>query len=120
MAKKLTKPTVEPSAAPVGGVALGGVAALGRKRVGQVTAKERDVIKDLFERKNALMELAKSLNADSEIRSSLYEKLVADLGPVSTKFSAWWAQKGAKYRWERTPSGRWEIDFETCEIYLID
>jgi CXXX repeat modification system protein len=119
MAKSRMQKAVEPNAAPSGGVAIAGVATPGRKRVGQVTAEERDEIRGLFERKNALLELAKSLSASSEIGSALYEKIVADLGPVSTKFSAWWAQKGAKYQWERTPAGRWEIDFDTCEIYLI-
>ncbi len=26
---------------------------------------------------------------------------------------------GQKYQWESVDGGNWEIDFETCEIYLI-
>ena len=118
------KPAVETTAgdrggATPGGVAIAGVPTPGRKRVGRVTPEERDEIRSLFERKNALVELFKSLGASGAVEGPLYEKLLADLGPVSTKFSAWWTQKGAKYQWERTPTGRWEIDFETCDIYLI-
>jgi CXXX repeat modification system protein len=119
MAKNRAKKKVEAGADAAAGASISGLPAAGRKKVGQVSAEERDEIKKLFERKNALLELARSLNAASEVPGALYEKLLADLGPVSTRFSAWWAQKGAKYRWERTATGRWEIDFDTCEIFLI-
>lgn len=26
---------------------------------------------------------------------------------------------GAKYQWESIDGGNWEINFETCEIYLV-
>ena len=94
-----------------------GAVGLPRKRlVGQITAAERDEIRGLFERKSALVELARSLTETSP----LYEKILSDLGPVSVEFSQWWTQKGAKYQWERAPTGRWEIDFETREIFLSE
>lgn len=89
-----------------------------RKCIGKVTPQERDEIKGMFERKNALLELSKTLSFDGT-ENPLYEKLLKDLGPISTQFSTWWGQKGKKYQWESTVSGRWEIDFDTCEIFLI-
>lgn len=87
-----------------------------RKLIGQVTKEEKDEIQTLFERRNGLNELANILTVDNE---SLYEKLVKDLGETSTKFQNWWNFMGEKYHWESVEGGHWEIDFETCNIYLI-
>ena len=87
-----------------------------KKLVGQVTPKERDEILTLFERRNGLNELAKILTADN---AELYEKLVKDLGETGTKFQNWWSQMAEKYHWESSENGHWEINFDTCEIFLV-
>lgn len=84
--------------------------------VGQVTAEEKNEIQQLFERKNGLAELAKILTADN---AELYEKLVKDMGETGTKFQQWWDTMAQKYQWESAPNGNWEINFETCEIFLV-
>ena len=86
-----------------------------RKLVGQVTPEERNEIQALFERRNGLNELAKVLTADN---TELYEKLVRDLGETGSKFQAWWDAMASKYRWESVEGGNWEIDFNSCEIFL--
>ena len=88
-----------------------------KKLVGQVTIEEKDAIQALFERRNGLNELAKILTAENE---ELYEKLVKDMGETGTKFQNWWDSMAHKYQWESTPEGHWEINFDTCEIFLID
>lgn len=87
-----------------------------RKVVGQVTIEERNEIQQLFERRNGLNELAKILTADNH---ELYEKLVKDMGETGTKFQGWWDRMGEKYQWESIDGGNWEINFDTCEIYLV-
>lgn len=87
-----------------------------RKVIGQVTPEEKNEIQKLFERRNGLNELAKILTADN---AELYEKLVKDLGETGTKFQSWWDRMGAKYQWESVEGGNWEINFDTCEIYLV-
>ncbi len=87
-----------------------------KKHVGQVTPEERTEIKSLFERRNGLSELAKILKADNV---ELYEKLVQDMGDTSTKFQSWWDKMSEKYQWESAEGGNWEIDFESCEIFLV-
>lgn len=87
-----------------------------KKLVGKVTPKERTEIQILFERRNGLNELAMILTADNV---ELYEKLVKDLGETSTKFQGWWDLMAQKYQWESAENGNWEINFETCEIYLV-
>ena len=87
-----------------------------KKIVGQVTQEEKDEIQTLFERRNGLNELAKIVTADN---IELYEKLVKDMGETSAKFEHWWDRMGGKYQWEAADNGHWEINFETCEIYLV-
>lgn len=87
-----------------------------KKVVGQVSELEKREIQVLFERRNGLNELAKILTADN---TELYERLIKDLGETSTKFQKWWNQMSEKYQWESIDGGNWEIDFSTCEIYLI-
>lgn len=87
-----------------------------KKLVGQVTVEEKEEIQTLFERKNGLNELAKILTADN---GELYEKLVKDMGETGTKFQGWWDRMSQKYNWESAENGHWEINFDTCEIFLV-
>ncbi len=87
-----------------------------KKEVGRVTEQERNEIQSLFERRNGLNELAKILTADNK---ELYDRLVGDIGETSTKFQQWWDTTSKKYNWESAEDGRWEIDFQTCQIFLV-
>jgi len=85
------------------------------KLVGKVTESERDEIKYLFERKNGLIELFKCIEGSS---SPLYDKIVMDMGESSSKFQKWWDDTSSKYHWEGKGDSHWEINFDTCEIFL--
>ena len=87
-----------------------------KKLVGQVTPEEKDEIQRLFERRNGLNELAMILTPDKE---ELYEKLVKDMGETGVRFQQWWNTASQKYNWEMIENGNWEINFETCEIFLV-
>lgn len=87
-----------------------------KKLVGQVTVEEKNEIQQLFERRNGLTELAAILTPEKE---ELYEKLVKDMGETGTKFQGWWNSMAKKYQWESAENGNWEINFETCEIFLV-
>ena len=87
-----------------------------KKLVGKVSPEEKAEIKALFERRNGLNELAKILTADNQ---ELYEKLVKDMGETGVKFQGWWDKMSQKYSWESVQGGNWEINFETCEIFLV-
>lgn len=87
-----------------------------KKIIGKVTEAERDEIQALFERRNGLSELAKILTADN---AELYEKLIMDMGETGSKFQKWWDTMAKKYQWESVEGGNWEINFDTCEIYLV-
>lgn len=83
--------------------------------VGKVSAEERDAIQALFERKNGLAELAKIVSVDNAL---LYEKLVKDMGETTTRFQRWWDDMSAQYQWRSSAKGNWEINFDTCEVFL--
>ena len=87
-----------------------------KKLVGKVTNEEQETIKALFERKNGLIELSKILSHENEL---LYEKLVKDMGETTIKFQNWWQDMSKKYGWEPKEGYSWEIDFDTCNIYII-
>lgn len=87
------------------------------KKVGKVTLEERNQIQALFERKSGLGELAQILTPD---KAELYDKLVKDLGTTSVAFQKWWDEMSKKYSWESSPNGHWEINFDTCEIFLSE
>ena len=87
-----------------------------KKKIGRVTEEEKNEIQALFERRNGLNELSQILTVENE---ALYEKLVKDLGETGAKFQNWWNRMGEKYNWKSAEGGNWEIDFETCNIYLV-
>lgn len=87
-----------------------------KRMIGQVTIDEKNEIQQLFERRNGLNELAKIVTADNV---ELYEKLVTDMGETGTRFQNWWDRMAEKYRWESEEGGNCEINFDTCEIYLV-
>lgn len=89
---------------------------MGKKLIGKVTEEEMKEIQSLFERKNGLSELARILTPDNQ---ELYEKLVKDLGVTQSKFQSWWTRMSEAYNWESVEGGNWEIDFNTCLVYLI-
>lgn len=87
-----------------------------KKIVGKVTLEEKNEIQTFFERRNGLNELAKVITIDNE---ALYEKLIKDLGETNMKLQLWWDSMYIKYQWEIVDGGNWEINFNTCEIYLV-
>ena len=87
-----------------------------KTKIGNVTPEERDIIQGLFERRNGLAELAKILTPDNV---ELYERLVKDMGETAVKFQQWWDDMAAKYNWTGERNANWEINFETCDIYLV-
>ena len=87
-----------------------------KQLIGTVTPAQRDEIKTLYERKNGLTELFKIVDVNNV---SLYEKLVKDMGETATKFQKWWDEQSQTNHWEGKKDYHWEINFETCEIFLV-
>ena len=94
-----------------------------RSIIGKVTQAERDEIRGLFERKNGLSELFKTMTgmkADELASSPLYQKALDDMGKTTTLFDEWWNRMKEKYGWELKPKHHFVIDFDSCEIRVTD
>jgi CXXX repeat modification system protein len=90
---------------------------MAKKAIGKVSETEKEEIRLLFERKNALTELFQTVNPDNE---ALYDRIVADMGKTSAKFQSWWDGKAQQYEWESVQGYKWEIDFNDGTIYLVE
>lgn len=86
-----------------------------RKKVGEVTVQESNRLFRIFRHRNALIELGLIL-PDDDIR--LRTDFNQDLEKTNLEFQRWWDDMWEKYQWESCPEADWEIDFETCEVFI--
>lgn len=92
-----------------------------REVVGIVTEEEKNEILVLFERKLGIEELTFTLESDllsTDEKDNMQQKMIAELGRVKINLQAWWNRMYEKYKWKSVEGYRWNIDFETYEIYL--
>ncbi len=92
-----------------------------RTMIGKVTEEEKNEILCLYERKLGIEELTATLESDlltKEGKENLQDKMLSELGKTQLKLQAWWDDMYEKYQWEQAEGHQWNIDFETCNIYL--
>jgi len=82
-------------------------------RVGKVTVEERDEIRNIYEKINALRNL--QLIVEEE---NLYKKVEKYLQNVEKEFDEWWGEKARKYQWKSKDDASWIIDFSSNDIFL--
>lgn len=83
------------------------------EKVGQVTTEERDEIRNMYEKINALRNL--QLIVEKE---NLKKTLKNDIENVQKEFDEWWGKKAEKYQWESKNDASWVIDFNSNDIFL--
>jgi len=94
---------------------------MNREIVGKVTEEEKKEILIFFERKLGIEELTATLESDLftlDKKESMQDKMISELGKVKLNMQAWWDKMYAKYKWKSVEGYKWNIDFQTCEIYL--
>lgn len=90
--------------------------------VGMVTEEEKNEAMTLFERKVGIEELTATLESDlltAEKKESMQDKMISELGKVELNLQAWWDKMYRKYSWKSIDGHKWNIDFQTCEIFLL-
>jgi CXXX repeat modification system protein len=80
------------------------------KEIWQLNDEEFKEIEDLFEKKLALENLSKIIDADNQ---KLYDKLITDYGKTVHQFNSWWDIMSKKYNRE---SQNWWLDFKSKKI----
>jgi len=92
-----------------------------REIVGIVTEEEKNEVMMLFERKIGIEELTATLENDLisiEKKEIMQDKMISELGKVKLNLQAWWGRMYEKYNWKSVEGYMWNIDFQTCEIFL--
>lgn len=93
------------------------------KIVGTITEEEKIYIERLFERKRGLSELLYSITDNSllnnELKDTVYQKLVEDMGKTQILYDKWWNDMQDKYQWEGVEGGSFQIDFSNNNVLLV-
>jgi CXXX repeat modification system protein len=92
-----------------------------REIVGKVTEEEKNEMLILFERKLGIDELAFTLESDllsEDKKESMQDKMITELGKIKLDMQTWWNKMCEKYKWKSVDGYKWNIDFQTCEIFL--
>ncbi|MBP2634863.1 MAG: response regulator receiver modulated serine phosphatase [Firmicutes bacterium] len=88
--------------------------------IGKVTAEEAASIKHLTTRKTELKrQLKRLIDMDKEeLYCTLYDKIIQEIGEVSTACEQWWDAKYDKYRWANIVGDEIEIDYENGHVFV--
>lgn len=90
-----------------------------RKLIAKISEAERDEIRSLFERKGSLLELFQTFDGeDNEQSNKLFNKVVNELSITNRAYKEWFTAKSTEHNWENVPGKSWQIDFDTCEVFL--
>ncbi len=93
-----------------------------RELVGNVTKEEKNELLVLYERKVGIEELTATFESDllsTEKKEIMLEKMISELGKVKLNMQAWWDRMYERYDWKSGEGYMWNIDFQTCEVFLV-
>lgn len=80
----------------------------------QITEEEKQEVRSLFNRKNAIRELLDS----SYNNQGLFDKLTGEFVEVSTNFQNWFKKFEEKYQAVGAPGHFWSVDFDNNTVTL--
>lgn len=83
--------------------------------LGVVSEREYQDLVTIFERKTALSELVKILDADN---TALYEKVLKDYADAQSRLVDWWQATAQNHGWIYDSSNSWRFDFGSKEVFL--
>lgn len=88
-----------------------------KEKLGDITADECEKLKAIYLRKSALEELLISLDTTDK-SGNLYERIMSDLIECKKSMSEWWNDVSSRNGWDYGPEYRWEVQFNTREVFL--
>ena len=83
--------------------------------LGIVNEEEYQNLVTIFERKTALSELVKIIDADN---TALYEKVLKDYSEMQSRLVDWWQATAQNHGWKYDSSNSWRIDLGSKEVFL--
>ncbi|KAA5806825.1 hypothetical protein BFT35_13075 [Thermoanaerobacterium thermosaccharolyticum] len=93
-----------------------------KEKIGYVSEQEKYYILELEERLSALKELIIVLNdqfLSEEKNNNLYEKIMNDIFHTKLLQDKWWREMKTKYNFKFYENGKWMVNFDTNEVFLI-
>lgn len=82
-----------------------------------IDQEETKEIQEIFKTKKDL-EFLSSLIPKSD--SPLLARNLSEIKKCESEFNGWWEKISRKYKLKVVAAGRWQIDFKTNTIYLIE
>lgn len=88
--------------------------------IGKVSKEEAAAIKYLTNRKTELkQQLKRLIDMDKEeLYCVLYDKIIQEMGEVSTACEQWWDTKFDKYQWDNIVGEEIEIDYDNGQVFV--
>lgn len=89
--------------------------------LGFITEPENEALKRIYDRRMALMSLARTLaTLPDKTSNDLYSRLVADSTSVEGDMRHWWEGVCRDHGWENPAVGSWSVNFQTkaVTVYL--
>ena len=88
-----------------------------KERVGEVSLEECEKLKAIYFRKTALEELLLSMES-IEKNKEIYERIILDIVECKSKMNQWWSEISSAHNWGYDSDSRWEVQFNTQEVFL--
>ncbi len=82
-----------------------------------INSEEAKEILEIVKEKKGLVRIS-SIIPKSD--SPLLTRNTLDIEECEKNFTNWWNKISKKYNLKSTPNGKWQIDFKTNTIYLIE
>ena len=94
-----------------------------RVRLGTINEYESTALIAIIRKKNIVRDLLTTFS-DDRINSMddftiLYDKIKSDYEKLLLEQNEWWVNIAKQYNWSYKSTQRWQINFDTSEVFLI-
>lgn len=86
-------------------------------KLGTLEKAECEELQKIYMRKTALDELLLSIE-NKDNKETLFRLAVTDLAECKKEMAQWWDLVSAKYGWTYGEEDKWEVRFNTQEVFL--
>lgn len=88
-----------------------------RELIETISENDKKELIKIYERISSLEELI--IDVSKEKEEGLYSQIYNDLEKSNASINEWWTNIAHKYNLKFDEKGKWELNFETNEVFLI-